>query len=136
MWYLINLCPIVLNLLLLPFWYLEEVFYRSGITSYCEPILNGMVVPIFLLIFNIRFINRHREKRLGCFLMMCVSVIGSALVHYLNWGITCGRFFTPDDLTIGLVLWIDIIWPLAIIFIGMTIYEVVYAIKSRKRKIN
>ncbi len=133
MGYLVNLCPIALNLLLLPFWYLEEVFNRIGITSYCTLILNSMVVPIFLLISNIHFMNQHRGKRLRYFLMMIVSVVCSAFVHYFNWGIVSGRFFTPDDLTVGLVLWMEVLFPLAIICIVMAVYGIVDVIKTRKK---
>ena len=133
MGYLINLCPIALNLLLLPFWYLEQVFNRYGTTSFYELILNAIVAPIFLLVFNIHRIKQKKERWWLLMLMMFISVAGSAFIHYFNWGITCGRFFSPDVMTVALGLWIDFLFPLTIIVIGMMIYGIVYAIKSRKR---
>jgi len=133
MGYLVNLCPIALNLLLLPFWYLEQVFNRYGTTSFYELILNAIVTPIFLLVFNIHRIKQKKERWWLLMLMMFISVAGSAFIHYCNWGITCGRFFSPDGMTVALGLWLDFLFPLTIIVIGMMVYGIVYAIKLRKR---
>lgn len=132
--YFINLLPIVLNILLLPFWYLETTygFWIYGRTSFFEIILNCIFVPIFLLVFNVRYIYKQEVKVWIDLLMMFSSVICAAFIHYYNWGIVTGRFFKPDSMTIALIFWLEVVFPLVMICIGISIYGIYTVIKKRK----
>ena|GEM_PF-2159424 len=135
MQYIINLIPSVFNIALLPLWYLESTygFWTFGNTSFCELILNGVLFPILLLIFNLRFIHKQEKSLLAHLLMMVISIICSAFAHYFNWGIVTGNFFKPDDMTIGLVLFVDVLFPLAFVILGVIIYAI---FKTRRKFIH
>lgn len=126
MHYLINFIPVILNVLLLPLWYMESTygFWTYGRTSFFELIFNSVLSPIYLLILNIHLIKKRRRGILFHLLLMTISILCSAVIHYLNWGITSGNFFNPDEMTIGLVLFIEILFPLALVIVGMGIYVI------------
>ena len=136
MQYLINLVPVVFNILLLPLWYMESTygFWTYGRTSFFELILNSILGPIFLLIFNAYLIRKRKKSILYHLLLMVFSIISSAFVHYFNWGIVSGNFFNPDGMTIGLVLFVDVLFPFVFIDIGMSIYAIFKTRKNLIRK--
>ena len=135
MQYIINLAPMALNIALLPLWYLERTYgiWTYGYTSFFELILNSILVPIWLLFFNIRFIRKQEKNVPAHLLMMAGSVACAAFAHYLNWGIVTGNCFKPDAMTIGLVLFVDGVLPLALILISMSIYAIFKKISSRQK---
>ena len=63
---------------------------------------------------------------------MFISIICAAVVHYFNWGLVTGNFFAPDDMTIGLLFFADVVFSLIFIFIGMGIYATINAFENHK----
>lgn len=124
MFYILNFIPILINILFLPFWWLEKIFeWPTGCISCFQMLLNAFAIPIFLCVINAVYIMKEKKNIWLCLIIMVMIIFIDALILYINWGITSGNMFHPDSMTVGLLQLIIKI-PLAVIFIGVVVFFV------------
>lgn len=124
---LLNFIPVGIHILMFPMWYLENKyqFWSTGTISFYEIILNTLILPIFLLVINIIYVNKEKCNFWFSALIMLFVVLISAGIHYLNWGITSQKIFDPDAMTVGIILWLEVIIPLIIITTAWIVFGII-----------
>lgn len=118
MFWILNCLPIFIHLLLLPFWYFEK---NPGTVSLIEIVLGSLIIPLYLIIMNSKFINKINMQKfiIILLLMMFISIIGN-LIAYFNWGIVTGNLFHPDSETVHIIK-LQMLVSIIVIFIGWII---------------
>lgn len=107
----LNILPVVVNILFLPFWFIEEKvdFITKGTISLVEMIFNAFIVPVFLLIINFYTLKKLNKPIWQHYIIMIITAIISGAICYINWGINGGNLLNPDGMTVALTQLIIII---------------------------
>lgn len=111
------LIPISIQLILLPFWFIDE----DIIVSWIGLAIGAIVTPIYLIIISFKFIDKISAKSfLGMLLLMIGIAILVCLLNYFNWGLSTGNLLSPDSET-ALIIKIQMVVSSAIIMVGWII---------------
>ena len=107
----LNILPVVVNILFLPFWFIEEKvdFITKGTISLVEMIFNAFIVPVFLLIINFYTLKKLNKPIWQHYIIMIITAIISGAICYINWEINGGNLLNPDGMTVALTQLIIII---------------------------
>ena len=136
MFYFINSLPILVHVFVFfPLNYMEDVLDTPWIMSVNAILLIFIEIatPIFLTIWNMYAVRKKDGGYFKSLLVMVCVVLISAAISYSDWGIRTGNFFNPDDLTVGIAVWAETIFPIIFIFIVWSIFGICRYIKRRHR---
>ena len=135
MYYFWNCVPIVVNVLLYPFWILEQrlKWWTIGNCAWIEMVINWIIVPAYLLILNGFFVKKN-GRSYWVSLLLEVIVAGSCVaINYFNWCFSKNMYTThyEDSLSFFPYIASYSTVPIAIILIVWTIIGVFLKMKNR-----
>lgn len=110
--------PILMHLLFLPFWLIKKNFANI---SLIELIMGAVIVPLYLLIVSIKFIDIVNVNKRWTLISMIIIIFVSDFINYFNWGVSTGNFFHPDSETI-LIIKYEVFFSVVFIILGWTIF--------------
>ena len=123
-WY--NIVPVVaIHVLFLPLWFVRSAYFAYNVSLW-ETTFNLAVLPIYLIIFNLR--HAAQVEGFGSFLpyiplMWASALLGNALA-YLNWGLSVGNLFRPEAGTSDLFTMLVGVNLLTILVLGLIAHVV------------
>lgn len=128
----LNILPVVVNILFLPFWFIEEKvdFITKGTISFVEMIFNAFIVPVFLLIINFYTLKKINKPIWQHYIIMIITAIISGAICYINWGINSGNLLNPDGMTVALTQLIIII-SVTIITVASIVIKIVQLLNGK-----
>ncbi len=133
-----NLIPIFLQIACLPLWYIKGDWIGSdGYLSLFEFAFNMLIIPIYLVLVNVRLFEfKWKNILIPCVYMPVIAAAG-AYIHFFNWWISGVwidgvRVGAVDSITVALVN-LDAIWSVCFV-IGLWIFvNIVRYIKFRRQ---
>jgi hypothetical protein len=121
---MINILPLFLHILFLPFWFFENPSIQENVKFF--EICYHLFFCLFLLITN--FIYAFNKKRgilyLNFFLMILLTAI-SAIMIFFNYSFSSGRYFNLIYKDINFLFYLFII-PAIAITISTCIYQIFF----------
>lgn len=123
MW-LYYLVPIAIQLILLPFWFID----KGAIVSLIGLAIGAVMTPIYLIIISFKFVEKiSAGSFVGILLLMIGIAILACLINYFNWGLSAGNLLSPDSETV-LIIKMQMVVSSAIVIVG---WIVAFIIKSK-----
>lgn len=123
MYFIFVFITIVINLLLIPIRYFIElgnICSIGTITNY-NNILNIIAIPLLMIVINIYY----KKKWYVNVIATVFTTMINSLLQYIAWGVTTGMLFNPDAETIMVSIYVNTLFPIIIIALGITIGRMV-----------
>ena len=117
----LNLIPIFINLLFMPFWFINNISLSTSLTL-IELIMCLLLIPIYLILNNLFYsIKKNKKMFLDKVLLMLLSAECCTMIHYLNWGLSTGGLLNPDLETVMILTFEAVISGAFVIIGGITV---------------
>lgn len=138
MYYLLSFSPNLVNVILLLLWYFgaKYNFCSIGKASDYQGLLNVFIVPLFLVILNIYFINKKKVNWYVSIVLILLVIVINGAIMYLNWGLSTGNLLNPDSETVMVAIYVNTMLPIIIAVLGMGIFGIVNLIKRKLKTIS
>lgn len=123
---------VITNLLFLPFWYFEDAIWVPAI----QAVVNGILLPVSLAALNLILIFKKQIKfpTILYFIIPLACLIGG-ICMYLDWGISTGNLFRPDEETVLLITFLSVTSiGLSLVLLGIS-HAVLKICQSRRENV-
>lgn len=73
---------------------------NSNLINLLSIALSGMVAPIYLAVISVIIAKKYLKKPLVFILISFAICVICSFISYYDWGMSTGRFYTPDSVTL------------------------------------